>query len=199
MSATATAEAPVTTVDGVSTVLHEGVGCDVCQVMPLVGKRYNCVVCVNYDLCEACMESHPADHPILLLRTPFAYEEYMAYTANQTSLVRAHLSYLTMLRQEGHEEMEDQAFQELFTHLTHEGLMHLRTHAALREVVIGKCRDVLGWKKASMELRNVVIGLLNVLYVDTRDELEMVSLEQKPYQETEKDGDVDKKKGEGEP
>lgn len=35
--------------------LHEGVSCDHCGVLPIVGIRYRCSMCADYDLCELCM------------------------------------------------------------------------------------------------------------------------------------------------
>ncbi|KAK1284043.1 E3 ubiquitin-protein ligase PRT1 [Acorus calamus] len=40
---------------------HIGVGCDSCGVMPMTGKRYRCIDCVEsigFDLCGDCYESH---------------------------------------------------------------------------------------------------------------------------------------------
>ncbi len=34
--------------------VHVGVTCDSCGVCPIVGVRYKCSACPNYDLCEAC-------------------------------------------------------------------------------------------------------------------------------------------------
>lgn len=34
--------------------VHVGVTCDSCEMCPIVGVRYKCSVCPNYDLCEAC-------------------------------------------------------------------------------------------------------------------------------------------------
>ncbi len=153
--------------------VHEGVWCDVCRVSPIVGRRYQCVVCHNYDLCDSCVANgmHPAEHPLLLIRIPHAYTEYMAYTAEQTSIIGAHLDHMMVLRQQGEEELEDMACQELFYHLSRSGLVHLRTQKELREVTIEKCREVLRWKKASMGLVNRAVELLNLLSVDTREEM----------------------------
>lgn len=34
--------------------IHPGVRCDMCAVMPIVGVRYTCTVCPDFDLCEEC-------------------------------------------------------------------------------------------------------------------------------------------------
>ena len=154
-----------------ATVVHEGVGCDVCRVSPLVGRRYQCVVCHNYDVCENCEGSHPADHPLLLIRVPQAYSEYMVYTAEQTSIIGDYLDHIVELQQHGADVLKDMACQRLFAHLSREGLMHLRTQKELRDVTIEKCREVMRWKKASMGLVNRAVELLNLLSVDTREEM----------------------------
>ena len=37
-----------------ASAVHAGVTCDGCDKMPIVGFRYKCVVCDDYDLCGAC-------------------------------------------------------------------------------------------------------------------------------------------------
>jgi len=48
--------------DPVSNV-HTNIRCDVCNISPIVGVRYQCTVCSDFDLCASC-ESKPASHPI---------------------------------------------------------------------------------------------------------------------------------------
>eukprot|EP01039_Chlorochromonas_danica_P005093 gene5093-5597_t len=51
-------------------VVHYGVSCDCCRISPLVGIRYKCSSCPNYDLCGDCIQlyengrlmAHPMDH-----------------------------------------------------------------------------------------------------------------------------------------
>jgi len=55
-----------------SSITHAGVTCDGCGMYPLVGNRFKCAVCHNFDFCNACeennKETHP--HPFILIRTP---------------------------------------------------------------------------------------------------------------------------------
>jgi len=53
-------------------MVHRGIQCDGCQMLPIEGNRYKCYVCTDYDLCEQCEEAnkHPADHPMLKIRFP---------------------------------------------------------------------------------------------------------------------------------
>jgi len=52
--------------------VHTNVTCDGCGVYPIVGDRYKCTVCYNFDLCDSCEankgESH--GHPMIKHRKP---------------------------------------------------------------------------------------------------------------------------------
>jgi len=50
--------------------VHGNVRCDGCNVFPIVGPRYNCTICPDFDLCAKCEASgvHPAEHPLLKMR-----------------------------------------------------------------------------------------------------------------------------------
>jgi len=50
-------------------VKHDDVICDLCEETP-VGKRFKCVVCPNFDLCEKCVDKHNIHHPLIQLRVP---------------------------------------------------------------------------------------------------------------------------------
>jgi hypothetical protein len=52
-------------------VVHQGVLCDLCN-QTIVGIRFKCVTCNDFDLCEKCegLRTHPAEHPMVMLRTP---------------------------------------------------------------------------------------------------------------------------------
>jgi len=55
-----------------SNIQHSTVACDGCGVKPILGNRYKCTVCNNFDYCEDCeqqnSETHP--HPFLKIRKP---------------------------------------------------------------------------------------------------------------------------------
>lgn len=42
-----------------SVVVHRGVRCDGCNIAPILGIRYKCLICPNYDLCERCENTTP--------------------------------------------------------------------------------------------------------------------------------------------
>lgn len=54
--------------------LHMNVTCDGCGQNPIIGFRYKCSVCPDYDLCTNCEAKnvHQADHPLIKMRSPGA-------------------------------------------------------------------------------------------------------------------------------
>jgi len=56
---------------GSSAAVHYGVTCDGCECKPIIGNRYKCVVCDDYDLCEACHAAgkHPG-HNMMKITEP---------------------------------------------------------------------------------------------------------------------------------
>jgi len=52
-------------------VIHIGVRCDICNAKPIIGVRYKCMTCLNFDMCEFCRRgNHPTEHPLISLQTP---------------------------------------------------------------------------------------------------------------------------------
>ncbi len=51
---------------------HKGYVCDGCDANPIIGSRYKCAVCEDFDFCEKCEEknknTHP--HPFIKIRCP---------------------------------------------------------------------------------------------------------------------------------
>ena len=42
--------------------VHYAVTCDGCQTAPIIGKRYKCEICPNFDFCEKCFEKEKENH-----------------------------------------------------------------------------------------------------------------------------------------
>jgi len=55
-----------------SNIIHPSVTCDGCKINPIVGNRYKCTVCEDFDYCESCEEknSETHKHPFLKIRKP---------------------------------------------------------------------------------------------------------------------------------
>lgn len=51
-------------------VIHQNIICDECNVGPIVGIRYKCTVCHDFDLCENCEEISNHMHPLVKIRVP---------------------------------------------------------------------------------------------------------------------------------
>lgn len=49
-------------------VEHTNVSCDGCNVVPIVGPRYKCSVCKNFDYCGTCEERLGHDHAMLKIK-----------------------------------------------------------------------------------------------------------------------------------
>lgn len=49
------------------TTAHYGVCCNSCRMFPIVGRRYKCMTCSDYDLCEACEAQCMHNHPMIRL------------------------------------------------------------------------------------------------------------------------------------
>jgi hypothetical protein len=58
--------------------VHRSITCDACRMCPVVGVRYKCSTCPDYDLCADCIATnessngryHPADHIFLRIARP---------------------------------------------------------------------------------------------------------------------------------
>lgn len=50
--------------------VHDGVQCDECGVLPIVGARFKCSVRNDFDLCAACEAKGPQPHPMIKINSP---------------------------------------------------------------------------------------------------------------------------------
>ena len=42
--------------------IHYHIRCDICKMSPILGIRYNCEECEDFDLCESCYEKNKESH-----------------------------------------------------------------------------------------------------------------------------------------
>jgi len=49
-------------------VTHHGITCDGCGESPILGVRYKCAVCKDFDYCSNCEEKLDHDHPFLKIK-----------------------------------------------------------------------------------------------------------------------------------
>jgi hypothetical protein len=70
-------------------VVHDRVTCDNCGSFPIIGCRYKCFLCENFDLCSKCYEisleestAHNMLHPFVVIRNK-----------QQSQLVASHIGY----------------------------------------------------------------------------------------------------------
>lgn len=81
VSLSISAPVPAPTPAAVSTpvsLIHPGIRCDGCSMSPIVGDRYTCTECSDFDLCTACEATgiyHPQSHVLLKLRQPLTRDQ----------------------------------------------------------------------------------------------------------------------------
>ena len=54
------------------TRIHKGIACNECGVYPIVGSRFKCAICPNFDYCEKCEEKNRDSHlhPFIKIYSP---------------------------------------------------------------------------------------------------------------------------------
>jgi len=63
---------------------HEGVSCDSCLKSNFRGRRYKCLICYDFDLCEVCYEAgaissrHTMEHPVQCILTRGDFDLFYA-------------------------------------------------------------------------------------------------------------------------
>lgn len=56
-------------VQGDNRVIHKFITCDGCGKKPIIGARYKCAVCADFDFCEECEATVEHPHPFLKIKT----------------------------------------------------------------------------------------------------------------------------------
>ena len=62
--------------------VHVGIQCENCKCTNLIGIRYKCFICENYNLCDKCepysQSIHSVSHCFIKLRNPDTMREILA-------------------------------------------------------------------------------------------------------------------------
>ncbi|POI24798.1 hypothetical protein CIB84_011452, partial [Bambusicola thoracicus] len=58
--------------DVCNSIKHDGTMCDTCRQQPIIGIRWKCAECTNYDLCTVCYhgDKHHLRHRFYRITTP---------------------------------------------------------------------------------------------------------------------------------
>ena len=69
--------------------LHQGVSCDICGSKPLVGVRFKCLVCKDYDLCSCCVKKgiHSSEHEMMASSNPHVFDTWRILTGKYMCFV----------------------------------------------------------------------------------------------------------------
>lgn len=61
---------------------HMNITCDKCGVHNFKGRRFKCMVCPNFDLCEKCENSHIHGHPMIRMTSNTAHSAKLDWVLN---------------------------------------------------------------------------------------------------------------------
>lgn len=68
-----------------ATQVHDQITCDGCGTKPILGIRYKCSVCEDFDYCDKCEAQKPHNHPFLKIRKPEQAPAFIACKYSQLS------------------------------------------------------------------------------------------------------------------
>ena len=70
-------------------IIHKGISCSNCGMKDIVGIRYKCTTCKNFNLCENCEENidHDDNHVMLKIKEPISSEENLEQKINDSIIV----------------------------------------------------------------------------------------------------------------
>jgi len=87
-------------------VIHFGVECDLCGQYPIIGDRYKCSMCEDWDCCQACEPQH--DHPLIKFKKASKNHQNASFKG-LTEIVRQLSGDAAPVRVEKVEEQKDEA------------------------------------------------------------------------------------------
>ena len=72
-------------IDTNAIVQHLNVACDGCGASPILGIRYKCSVCKNFDFCETCEERFDHEHAFIKINKPGQAPKVIVTGVNEDS------------------------------------------------------------------------------------------------------------------
>ncbi|KRF98729.1 uncharacterized protein Dwil_GK27174 [Drosophila willistoni] len=83
------APVPKTSDNPSNLIIHDTVRCDSCGRHPLVGFRYKCIECPNFDLCQDCEAAHRHPHH-MMIRMPTYDRQYTVLRGTVLKYLSSH-------------------------------------------------------------------------------------------------------------
>ena len=70
-------------------IIHKGINCSICGKKDIVGIRYKCTICPNFNLCENCEENteHDDNHVLLKIKEPILSEKNLEEKIQSTIII----------------------------------------------------------------------------------------------------------------
>ena len=62
-----------------SPIIHKDIMWDEWSQIPIIGARYVCLICENYDLCEKWEFNYHHKHPLLKVKNPEEFRKFLDY------------------------------------------------------------------------------------------------------------------------
>ena len=81
-----------------SQVIHHRIRCDGCNQGPIVGIRYKCYVCADFDFCETCEASVDHPHPFIKVRVPGQFSRQQSSDLSPQSSFQNNLKLSNMFQ-----------------------------------------------------------------------------------------------------
>ena len=66
--------------------VHANIKCDGCNMVPIVGNRYNCSECKNFDFCEHCLNYRYHDNTHKFVKRSMIPTKSPKYTFPTTNM-----------------------------------------------------------------------------------------------------------------
>jgi hypothetical protein len=72
-------------------MIHDNYNCDMCKAEPIIGARYHCVECEDYDMCQKCYHDYSHKHRMEKIEKATRGKQLEIFT---TTLVKSHCNFL---------------------------------------------------------------------------------------------------------